>query len=121
MSRYARRIDKNQPEVTEELRSLGFSIIFTYTIGKGIPDFMVGFLGLNLWVELKSGNGKLTTDETEFHSEYKGYVIIANSTLDVLEGFLSYSIKLDNDRESSFQTIELTKILKAYDNGKNNN
>jgi hypothetical protein len=36
--RRAAKIDANQPELVKELRKLGFSIAFTFQLGKGFPD-----------------------------------------------------------------------------------
>ena len=87
----AKRVDSNQKQVVQELRDLGFSVALTYQLGKGFPDFVVGFNDLfNIPVELKSKGGKLTEDEIEFHKNYKGYIIIAFSTEDVIDGIRIY-------------------------------
>lgn len=86
-----KRVDKNQPEVVAALRKYGFSVELTHTIGNGFPDFVVGFADLfTIPVELKSGKGKLTRDEIKWHENYKGYVIIAYNTEDVLKGIKRY-------------------------------
>lgn len=84
------RVDKNQPQVTKELRDLGFSVALSHVVGKGYPDFCVGYGGYNLFVELKSKGGKLTKDEIDFHEKYKGKVIVAFNTKEVVEGFVNY-------------------------------
>lgn len=108
---YNKRVDKNQKKVVGELRDLGFSVGLTYTVGKGFPDFLVGFYGYNMLVELKSGNGKLTKDEQDFISKYNGYVSIAYSTHDVVSDFLEMTCLLDG-LKISFVQYKLGEILK---------
>lgn len=87
----AKRVDQNQPQVVKELREYGFSVELTHELGKGFPDFIIGFGDLfTIPVELKYGKGKLTKDEIEWHKRYKGYVIIAYNTKDVLRGVKIY-------------------------------
>lgn len=82
-----KRVDKNQKEIVEFLRNLGFSVEYTYQIGKGFPDFIIGFNGVfTIPVELKSKGGKLTDDEKNFHGRYKGYIITAYNLEDILLG-----------------------------------
>lgn len=114
MSKYARRIDKNQTEIVANLRDLGFSVGHTHAVGRGFPDISVGFMNLNLLVEIKSTGGTLTNDEEKFIETYKGEVKIAFSTLDVIEGFLEYVCKLDGLREPSLQQIRLREILDKF-------
>ena len=106
------KVDKNQKQVVKELRELGFSVALTHMVHKGFPDFVVGFHGLNILIELKSENGTLTKDETVFINTHKGKVIVAYSTLDVVDGFLSFVYQLDGLREPSFLQLELSKILR---------
>ena len=106
------KVDKNQKQVVKELRGLGFSVALTHMVHKGFPDFVVGFHGLNILVELKSKNGTLTKQESEFIDSYKGEVTVAYSTNDVINGFLEFVCKLDETRKPSFLQLELSNILK---------
>lgn len=82
----AKRVDKNQKEIVEQLRELGYSVEYCYQVGKGFPDFIIGFYGkFTIPVELKSKGGILTEDEIKFHSRYKGYIIVAYSLEEILE------------------------------------
>lgn len=90
----AKRVDKNQPKIVDQLRSLGFSVELTYRLGKGFPDFIIADGLFTIPVELKSKGGKLTPDEKKFHSRYKGYIIIAYDLADILLGVVKfYEIK----------------------------
>ena len=73
------RTDENQQEIVKQLRQLGCSVAITSMIGKGFPDFIVGYKGRNLMIELKDGKRipsekKLTMDEAKFFSAWKGQV-----------------------------------------------
>lgn len=107
------KVDKNQKQVVKELRELGFSVALTHMVHKGFPDFVVALHGINILVELKSDNGTLTNDEAVFLNTHKGHVIVAFSTLEIVDGFLQFVCKLDGLREPSFLQIELSKILKG--------
>lgn len=68
----------------------GLSVVSIHTVGKGVPDLLVGFKGVNYLVELKDGAKvksakKLTPDEEEFHANWKGQVCVAESIDDILK------------------------------------
>lgn len=84
MSRYARRIDANQPAITEALRRAGCSVQPLHTVGHGCPDLLVGFADRNLLLEIKDGTRcaseqKLTPLEATWHQEWRGEVWTVNS------------------------------------------
>lgn len=92
------RIDANQPEVVEHLRAHGMSVCILSPMGKGIPDLLVGCRGVNVLIELKDGSKrpseqKLTTDEADWHRDWRGQICVANS------------------REAALREVE--KVLKA--------
>lgn len=92
--RRAARIDDNQIEIVNGLRKFGCSVLVLSMIGKGCPDILVGYLGANYLIEIKDGNKipskrKLTPDEIEFISNWRGDVIVTESlqyALDILSG-----------------------------------
>lgn len=78
MSRYARKVDDNQPELVRLWRSLGAHVIDTSHVGSGFPDVLLCWRGRILWCELKDGAKvksarKLTGDQTVFHAEVARY------------------------------------------------
>lgn len=77
--RRAARIDSNQTEIIERLRAIGCSVLPLHVIGKGCPDLLVGFGGTNILIEVKSQRGKLTPDQVDFHSRWRGAIAIARS------------------------------------------
>ena len=51
-----KRTDANQKKIVELVRQLpGASITSTHTIGKGFPDLVIGYKGINYLIELKDG------------------------------------------------------------------
>lgn len=87
-----KRTDRNQKEITKQLRMLGFSVALTHTIGKGFPDMIVGKKGVNLLVEIKDplkpiSQRSLTPDEEYFHDGWRGSIIIAQTVDDILKHF----------------------------------
>lgn len=105
-----KRVDKNQKQVVEELRAMGLTVAHTYTIGSGFPDFVVGYRGYNILVELKSDKGTLTTDETEFHNNFDGHIVVAFNSQDVIKSLLEYIKWLDSFNKTQLLN-QLTKKL----------
>ena len=66
---YAKRADKNQPELVKAMRDVGAMVFVTHRIGKGFPDCVVLFRGKVYLVEIKTENGTLTEDEEMFMHE----------------------------------------------------
>jgi len=89
--RRAAKVDENQNRVVKALRKIpGVSVAITSQLGKGFPDLVVGYKKSNYLIELKDGEKfksqqKLTDDEIEWHSKWKGHVIICNSLDEILE------------------------------------
>lgn len=87
----AKKVDANQKHVMKLCRQIpGLSVVSIHTVGKGVPDLLVGFRGVNYLVELKDGAKvksakKLTPDEEEFHANWKGQVCVAESIDDILK------------------------------------
>ena len=85
MARLASRVDANQPAICRFLKQYpGVAYFVTSGLGKGFPDLVVSFRGVNdLW-ELKDGDKpasaqKLTPQEWEFHEKWKGSIAIVRS------------------------------------------
>lgn len=65
------------------------SIFSTHMVGKGFPDVVIGYKGLNYLVEIKDGKKsksqkKLTIDEIKFHESWNGQIIVVENIDDVL-------------------------------------
>lgn len=87
--RRAAKIDRNQPEIVKVLRQVGASVQQIHAIGKGCPDILVGFRGVNYVFEIKDGAlipsaKKLTPDETEWFQSWRGNAQVVETVADVL-------------------------------------
>jgi len=86
-----KRTDANQKKIVEMVRKLpGASITSTHTIGKGFPDLVIGYKGINYLIELKDGSKpksqkNLTPDEVEFHMKWNGQIAICENFEDILK------------------------------------
>lgn len=83
------RVDANQKEIVQELRKLDVSVLHTHQLGKGAPDLILGYRNENYLIELKDGSKtksqqKLTPDEIEFQSKWKGNYAVCNSLEQIL-------------------------------------
>lgn len=80
----AKRVDGNQKEIVEAFREMGVSVQILSDLGKGCPDLVAGFRGVNYLIEVKNGDKppsaqKLTPQEQEFFDSWQGQVCIINS------------------------------------------
>ena len=80
-----KKTDSNHKELMDMIRKIPNASVFsTHTLGKGFPDIVIGYKGLNYLVEIKDGNKpksaqKLTADEIKFHDSWKGQIITCNN------------------------------------------
>lgn len=86
----AAKIDANQKEIVAALRKLGASVSSTATIGKGFPDLIVGFRGVNYLLEVKTGSKppserKLTPDQVLFHAKWTGQIVVVKNIDEALK------------------------------------
>ena len=87
--RRAAKVDDNQNEIVLKLRQIGCSVAITSMVGRGFPDIVVGYRGINYLFEIKDGNKppskrKLTPDEVDWHHAWKGSVHVVESYDDCL-------------------------------------
>jgi len=80
--RYA-KVDANQTAVVSALRAAGASVQSLASVGKGVPDLLIGFRGVNLLMEVKDGNKaksaqKLTEDQLRWHGLWLGPISIVD-------------------------------------------
>lgn len=86
---YAKRIDRNQPQIVSNLRRIGATVQILSMVGKGCPDILVGFKGTNYLFELKDGEKpkskkQLTEDEKVFFDTWRGQVHKVESIDEIL-------------------------------------
>ncbi len=79
------KVDANHGEIVKALREAGASVQSLASIGKGCPD-LVAATPLKTWlIEVKGPRGKLTPDQIDFVSNWKGVVHIVRTVDDVLQ------------------------------------
>jgi len=83
--RRAAKVDVNQTEIVNYLRSIGASVAITSTIGKGFPDLVVGWKGRNYLIEVKQAKGKLTEDQYNFAGHWKGQIAVVRCVNDACD------------------------------------
>lgn len=87
--RRAAKVDSNQAEVVAAFRVFGFSVLHLYQVGKGCPDILLGCKKGNVLVEIKDGKKppsarELTSDEKEFHKNWRGPIYVIETMEDVI-------------------------------------
>lgn len=87
LQQVAKRVDANQKEIVEVLRSAGATVQHLHTIGKGCPDLVVGYRGQNYMLEIKTTpvGWKLTPDESKWHRLWQGQVCVVGSIVEALQ------------------------------------
>lgn len=85
-----KRTDLNQKQIVEVFRKMGATVYITSGVGKGFPDIVVGFKGVNYLVEIKDGKApksqhKLTGHEDGFHAKWRGSVHIIKSVQEAID------------------------------------
>lgn len=76
MTRYAKRRDKNEAEIADALRKVGFTVHNFGSAGHDIPDLLVtrpmwdGQKWI-CWVEVKSKDGKLSEGQRAFRDIFQ--------------------------------------------------
>jgi len=86
----AAKIDRNQPEIVQALRSMGCSVQHLHSVGQGCPDLLCAIQGLNFLVEVKDGiqppsKQALTSDQVDWHSQWRAPVHVVNSIYQAVE------------------------------------
>lgn len=77
--RRAAKVDRNQKEIVTQLRRFGASVYPTHMVGRGFPDIVVGYRGINYLFEIKDNlqppsKQRLTPDELAFFEMWKGSI-----------------------------------------------
>jgi len=83
------RKDSNHVEIVKAFRDLGATVLDTAQLGKGAPDIIIAMDRQTVSVEIKDGSKPpsarlLTTDESKFHDEWKGWIEIVYTVDDVI-------------------------------------
>ena len=76
------KVDTDQAEIVDALRKIGATVQHLHQVGKGCPDILVGYRGINWAFEIKRGGGAtLTPAEKAWAASWRGqYAIVWNVT-----------------------------------------
>lgn len=88
--RRAAKTDANQAEIVAALRAAGCAVQSLAAVGSGVPDILWSRNGRIGLMEIKDGKKspsgrKLTTDQEEWHRDWKGPIAIVESVEQALE------------------------------------
>ena len=81
----AAKVDLNHGEIVDALRKCGVSVQSLASIGKGCPDLLCAKPDGMWLIEVKGPKGKLTPDQQEFITGWRGPVHIARTVDDALK------------------------------------
>jgi len=84
------KVDKNQRLIMDWLIAAGATVDSLAACGKGIPDLLVGFRGLNILLEVKNpdmppSKRVLTPDQVTWHAKHGGQVAVVETVMDVMQ------------------------------------
>lgn len=88
--RRAAKVDLNQDAIVQALRDAGATVQSLAAIGKGCPDLLVGWKGLNLLMECKRQREdrkkapSLTADQMDWLAGWRGGVVVVLGPDDAL-------------------------------------
>lgn len=82
--RWAAKTDANQAEIVAALRAMGATVQPLHAVGKGCPDLLVGFRGVNHLIEVKdfrasAKDRRLRDTQEDWHAGWKGRVSVAET------------------------------------------
>ena len=89
--RRAARVDANQAEIVDALRSVGAAVQSLAAVGRGVPDLLVGFRGKLYLLEVKMPGEKLTPRELTWHTFWAGYASIVYSAEDAIDKLVNHA------------------------------
>ena len=83
----AAKIDANQMQIVQALRSAGATVQSLASVGKGVPDLLIGFQGKTVLLEIKDGakvqsKQKLTPDQIDWHANWRGGTLATVDSID---------------------------------------
>jgi len=96
-------VDANQDDILRALRSAGITARSLAAMGKGIPDILAGFRGVNVLLEVKNPAAargtaqalELTVDEKDFHETWAGQVRVVTSPEEAVQAVVDVVGRLD--------------------------
>ena len=89
--RWDARADKNQKDIVDAARKMGCSAVPLFRLGQGVGDYLLGYHGHNLLIEIKTDEGKLTKAEQHFFDTWYGQVTVIRSIEDLRNLLAAYA------------------------------
>jgi hypothetical protein len=85
--RRAAKVDANAPEIEQALRDAGAAVQSLAQIGRGCPDAVVSFKGVNFMFEWKNPDGKDEVNEAQhkWHIAWNAPVYVVRSAAEALK------------------------------------
>ncbi len=82
--RRAGKVDANQAAIVRKLRDCAVKVEILSDVGKGVPDLLAGFRGVNVLLEVKDGDKtasrrQLTADQVAWHESWPGQVDVVST------------------------------------------
>ena len=79
----AKRVDVNQREIVQALRSFGAVVHDLSGVGQGCPDLLVGYRGKTVLVEVKRDNkAKFTPAQVKWNEAWRGGLVARIESID---------------------------------------
>jgi len=85
-----KKVDHNHAEILAALRRHpGVSVFSTASLGRGIPDCVVGAFGKTYLVEIKGRNKSLNILQQAWHRQWQGSPVVILRSVEEVERFLT--------------------------------
>lgn len=78
-SKLPHKKDANHNAIADAFTSVGASVSDTSALGGDFPDMVVGLVGVNILVEVKTADGKLEPGQERFRDEWRGWYEVVRS------------------------------------------
>ena len=85
VNRYDAKTDENHTEIMSTFRDLGCSVFDLSAQGSGLPDLLIGVIGFNLLVEVKTEKTKLNKVQENFFDIWRGQKTVIRTTDEAIE------------------------------------
>jgi hypothetical protein len=86
LNRFAARRDSNEQQIVRYLQNMGASV---YRLsGAGLADLLVGFMGKDLKLEVKTKKGRLTSAQKDMRASWNGSETYIVKTLEDVDNVL---------------------------------
>lgn len=81
--RRAAKRDANEKAIRTALEAVGATIVAVSE--QDAPDLVVGFRGVNTWLEVKTDKGELKPGQADWHQWWRGQVAVVRTAEEALK------------------------------------